>query len=101
MIPPRLSITEAVSLAKLLTPDEVIPGDIRLIHVDEAECRKISDESTRARFVEWPDRSVGFVLLDNFPGQDFALAAAYVSARFALEAIATHAAAPEVHGAPN
>ncbi len=89
MLKPRLTIHEVVSEYTLIPSAEVFPNDPRLIHLDQSACLQLSIEDSTHSFVQWPDGSVGFVCLNGFPSVDFALAGAYVSARFALEYLAT------------
>lgn len=88
---PRLMNAAIVHEARLLRCDEVIAGDLRLLHVDEAACRGMVSSNSEAHFVEWSDCSIGFTLLPAESTEnaerlrEMLLTLAYIQAREFLE----------------
>jgi hypothetical protein len=98
MIQPRLHPQRVISDAQLLSPDDVLQGDPRLVHLNEAYCRELMSRDPCVHFVTWPDGALGVVAqtpIDEF--REFLMRDAYWRAREALEFLVLYLSSPEAN----
>lgn len=96
MIHPRLHLQRVVSEVQLLDPKDVLQGDPRLVHLNEAFCRELVASDPHLHFATWPDGALGVVALspiDEF--REVLIVDAYLKAREALEFLVLYLSSPE------